>query len=345
MKLIKHWAARFAFVFLSALIVVTNSERVYWYLGGIGIEQNLGIALWYMIPMLAGLWAIGSGASSRIHQLVLAGAVFGFVVEGVLVGVLYEDGPLPVMAALFVGWHGLVSLLTFWYFTRKWLLERKRMALAAGAAVVGSLWGVWSIVYRLPETMEDMEEPFTVMEPAEFAGYALVVGGVFVLAHWLIGYVWPDQFKPGKWGRRGIVALCLGYASLAVIPAIPWAPIKFGVLMGGTLWLLRRSREHTTGEPSAIEALRGRVALSDVAILMIAPVAAGLAYAGVWALDLSDDVVQGIFATFSITEVVAGLVAFVWAARRSIRSPRGSRGEFPPTPELRSAVLSPQRGV
>ncbi len=310
-----------AFVFLSSLIVVTASERVYWYLGGIGLEENLLIAVFYMIPTLAALWAIGSGPSSRVHQMVLAGAIFGFVVEGVLTTVVYEDGPLPVLAALFVGWHGLLSVVAFWFFARKWLLERRTKALAAASALVGIYWGIWSIVYRLPEATEDFEETFAVMEPPEFAVYALVVGAIFALAHWLIGWVWPAEFSPGKWGRRAIVALLLAYAALAVLPAVPWAPAKFAVLTGSAVWLLSRSRRATPNEPSAIAALQGRVALRDTAILLIAPVAAALAYGGVWALDPSDDLVHGLFATFSILQVVAGLIAFSWAARKSLRSP------------------------
>ena len=319
---IKKRVSGLVFVLLSSLLVVTASERVYWYLGGIGFEENIVIALFYAIPTLAALWAIGSGPSSGLHQMVLAGAIFGFVVEGVLTVVLYEDGPLPVLAALFVGWHGLLSVVCFWYLARKWLLERRRRPLAIGAAAVGLYWGVWSIVYRLPEATEDFEQTFAVMEPGDFTVYALVVGAIFAAAHWLIGFVWPDQFRPGKWGRRGIVLLLAAYAALAVLPLVPWAPLKFGVLVGGTLWLLGRSRESTADEPSAIELLQGRVAARDAAMLLIAPVFASLSYAVAWGLELSDDAVSGLFAAFSGLQIVAGLVAFIWAARRSLQKPQ-----------------------
>jgi hypothetical protein len=328
---IRKWASGLAFVFLSSLLVVTASERVYWYLGGVGFEQNLLIAAFYMIPTLAALWAIGSGASSRLHQMVLAGAIFGFVVEGVLTTVIYEDGPLPLLAALFVGWHGLLSVVCFWYLTRKLLLERRLLALGVGAAVTGLLWGIWSIVYRLPEALEGHEETHSVMEPGEFAVYALVVGVIFAVTHWLIGFVWPQQFRPEKWGRRGIAVLLLGYAALAVLPAVPWAPIKFGVLVGTMLRLLRRSRETTLAEPSAIESLQGMIRWQDAAILMVAPLLAGVSYAVVWSLDPSEDFVQGVFATFSGLQVLAGLVAFAWAARRSTR------------PAMEDVVVSPSR--
>ena len=317
---LKHWSKGFAFVFLSALLMVTASERVYWYVGGVSFESILGIAIFYMIPTLAALWALGSGPSSRIHQVILAGAIFGFVVEGVLTTVVYEDGVLPVMAALFVGWHGLLSVVAFWYLARRWLLDRKRRALAVGSAATGLLWGVWSIVYTLPEASEDFEEGFSIMEPGEFAIYALVVGAAYAAAHYLIGHVWPESFRPGKWGSRGIVILMVAYAAMAVIPAVPWAPLKFAILVGGSVWLLRRSRQATPDEPSAIAALQGHVALRDVFLLLIMPVVAAFAYAAVWSLELSETAVQEIFETVSLMTVLAGLVAYGWAWRRSVRS-------------------------
>lgn len=316
---LNRWGRGFAFVFLSALIMVTASERVYWYLGGATLESIFAIAGFYLIPTLAGLWALGSGPSNRIHQVILAGAIFGFVVEGVLTTVVYEDGALPVMAALFVGWHGLLSVVSFWFLARKWLLERRRRALIIGSTFMGLLWGIWSIVYTNPDALEDFEESFAVMGPRDFAIYAMIIGAVFAAAHWLIGYVWPEQWSPSRWGRRGIVILLAGYASLAVMPAVIWAPIKFAILVGGTLWLLRRSRVRTAGEPSVMAALQGHPALRDVAMLMIMPVVAAVTYAGMWWLDLSEVGTQELFELMSIGQMVAGAVAFGWAARQALR--------------------------
>lgn len=197
---IKRWANGFAFIFLSSLAMVTASERVYWYLGGASFELLFAIAGFYLIPTLAGLWALGSGSSSRLHQIILGGAIFGFVVEGVLTTVIYEDGPLPLMAALFVGWHGLLSVVGFWYLTRRWLLSRSRGKLAIGAALMGVYWGIWSIVYVLPDALEGFDEVYPVMGPGGFAIYAVIVGAAFAVGHWLVGYVWPDRFEPGQWG-------------------------------------------------------------------------------------------------------------------------------------------------
>ncbi|MEZ5175332.1 MAG: hypothetical protein R2823_03910 [Acidimicrobiia bacterium] len=316
---IARWTRVSAFVFLSSVVMVTASERVYWYLGGATAETLVLTPLFYVIPALVGLWTLGSGPSSRLHQIVLGGAVFGFIVEGVLTTEIYLDGPLPAMAALFVGWHGLLSVVSFWYLARRWLLDRQRHRLAIGAGLIGAYWGVWSIVYSLPPALTDFEDPYEIMNPAGFAVYALIVGAVFAAAHWLLGFVWPDRFAPGRWGGRGIVALCAGYAALAVLPVVIWAPIKLGVLLGGTLWLLSKSRESTPSEPSAIASLQGRVRPGDVAILMIMPLVAIATYGVMWSLDLSVVGLQTVYGVGTGIQIAAGLVAYIWAAYRSLR--------------------------
>ena len=315
---LKRLASTTAFVYLSAMTMVIASERVYWYVGGMSVESILGIGVFYMIPALAVLWTLGSGPSQRLHQIVLGGAVFAFVVEGVLTFVIYEDGPLPIMAALFIGWHGLLSVVGFWYLARRWLIERRRLLLAGSAAATGLYWGVWSIIYRLPEASGEFEESFSVMEPGEFAIYALVVGAALVGAHWLLGWVWPEEYVPTRSGRIGITLIVAAYFAVAVLPAVIWAPVKLAVLLGGALWLLERSRRVTPDEPSVISSLQGRVAFRDAALLTALPVAAIAGYSLVWSMDPDQGTTEALFLTMVATQVVAGLAGFVWAAHRAL---------------------------
>lgn len=319
---IKSRAATTAFVYLSALTMATASERVYWYVGGLSLESILGIAVFYMVPTLAALWALGSGPSRRLHQIVLGGAVFAFAVEGILTPVVYEDGPLPIMAALFVGWHGLLSVVGFWYLTRRWLLERKRVLLVGGATLMGIYWGLWTMTFTLPGALDDLEGTNSVMAPGEFTRYSLAVGLAFVVAHWLLGYVWPEGFRPGKRGGTAITLLLGAYFSVAVLLFVPWAPIKLAALLGATMWLLRRSREATPDEPSIVESLQGRVALTDAALLMAMPIAASVTYGAVWSLGLGDSAVSALNVTMVVLQVLAGFLVFGWAARRALRSKR-----------------------
>ena len=103
------------FVYLTSTIVVMASERVFWYWAGFTVDSVFALGAFYLIPTASALWVLARAHATRWYHVILAGAVFGFVVEGVLTPMLYIDGPLPIMAAMFVGWHGVLAFFGFWY--------------------------------------------------------------------------------------------------------------------------------------------------------------------------------------------------------------------------------------
>ncbi len=316
-----RWVSLAMFAYLTSTIVVMASERVYWYWGGVTAGNIFEIALFYLIPTLAGLWAMALIPATRIHQVVLAGAVFAFVVEGVLTPIIYADGPFPVLAALFVGWHGMLAFAGFWYLTRKLLVEGRRRTLVTAAAVVGGLWGFWAIVASLADPPAEIAGA-AVMSPPEFAAYAFVVGAVLAVAHWGIGFVWPDEgWRPGRIATAILVLGSLAYMAVAVLPAVPWAPLKLAALLGATAWLARRSRAGIpAGEPSVIARLAGEVRLRDTVVLLAMPATASVVYLLAWSADLPDVVLSVGYWVFVAAQVIGGGWAFTWAARRSVRS-------------------------
>ena len=250
------------FVYLSATIVVMASERVYWYWAGFNAESVLTIAAFYLIPTWAGLWALAANNAVRLHHVVLGAAVFAAVTEGVLTPVIYLDGPLPIMAFMFIGWHGLLAFVGFWYLARKWLIEGARRALTISSVAVGAGWGLWALssaVGDLPDA-DLIEEGLnlTALKPGEFGLYALGVGGVLVAAHWLLGFVWPREWRPSRPAAWTLAVVAIGYMAVAVIPTVPWAPAKLAILVGGPVWLLARHRTTLDGQAAIWERLAGR---------------------------------------------------------------------------------------
>lgn len=318
-----------AFSYLSAVLMVMASERVYWYWAGFTAESVLGSAAVYLIPVTAALWTLALASAARLHQVILGAAVYAFVTEGVVTPIIYADGPLPVLAAMFVGWHGLVALVGFWYLTRRWLLEGNLRRLTWVAAAFGVGWGVWAASSSAaeppePELIEQGFDP-TVLSAGRFAVYAMAVGVTFSVAHWLIGFVWPGRWRPGRASTVLVVIAATAYMSLAVLPGVVWAPLKLAVFLGGTLWLLSKARRSTADEMSVFEELVGHVPIHRVAVLLIMPLGAAGTYAGVDALALTTDVLEGIYWTLVAIQVLAGGATFAWAAYRSLaRTPAGS---------------------
>ena len=339
-----------AFVYLTSTIVVMASERVYWYWAGFGVDSMLFLGGFYLIPTMAGLWALALGRARRIHHMILAGSIFAFVVEGVLTPIIYMDGPLPLMAAMFIGWHGLVAFVGFWYLIRRWLLDRRAGLLALASLLFGAFWGVWAVSSALGDPLgaEDIAEMGfepVMLDPAGFAGYALMVGALLAMSHWLIGFVWPVGWKPGRLSTRLLFVVSGLYMAVAVLLVIPWAPLKLAVMIGGTWKLMRRSNTGSSTnhlEPTILDRLAGRVRLRDASILMLIPIAAATSYAGAWQARESASVMEATYWGLVATQIIVGGAAFIWAWRQARRQDVPTAVAAPALDRLQSTLQDPR---
>lgn len=325
------WARRLqllAFLYLSSLVIVMGSERIYWYWGGVTVDSILGLALAYSLPVAAGLWALALTRGTGLHHVVLAGAVFGFVVEGVLTPIIYADGLLPLFAAMFVGWHGIVAFVGLWYLVRKWLLAGRTTLLGAVTAAIGMAWGLWARAAAATETLEPEEIAglaaegidTSILSPAEFTLYAALVGVIFALAHMALSYVWPQTWTPGKRSTKAVVLVAIGYMSLAVLPVVIWAPAKLAVLVGCSVFLMRKGRRNDL--PTIVTQLAGHFPLRRLLALAPLPVVAAFTYQLAASGVVSDDLLVTFYWSMVGAQVVGGAAAYAWAARRSLRSRR-----------------------
>ena len=307
-----------AFVYLTSIIVVMGSERVYWYWAGLTAGSVLEMAAFYVVPVAVAVWILALVPARRFHQVVLGGAVFAFVVEGVLTPIIYADGPLPVLASLFVGWHGMVAFVGMWYLTRRWLLAGYTHLVMRASSAFGTLWGVWAFV----AAFGDPELPGgtgDVLSPGQFTVYALGVGVVFVAAHWLIGFVWPEEWKPGRASTWIVGIVAVTYFAVAVLFAVPWAPAKLGILLGGTYWLMCRAPDGVQANgPTVLDRLSGTISLTSTAPILVAPLMASIAYGAMWLIDAPDAALGGLYWVFVAAQIVGGGIAYTWAARRSL---------------------------
>ncbi|GMQ98958.1 MAG: hypothetical protein BMS9Abin17_1496 [Acidimicrobiia bacterium] len=309
------------FVALSAVIVTMASERVYWYWAGLNVGSVIEISLFYVIPVSGALWALAHAKATRVHQVVLAGAFFAFLVEGVLTPVIYQDGPLPIMAAMFVGWHGILAFVGFWYLTRRWLLERRTLLTAIAATAFGVLWGIWAIVSAVGDTT-DIEGGATVLEPSQFALYAIGVGATLAAAHWLIGFVWPTSWRPSRASTIIVGVVNAAYMAVAVILFVPWAPAKLALLLGGTYWLMTKGRDTNHDEPRILDRLAGRIRARDAAVLLLMPLTAAATYGAIWAIGISAAVSAAVYWALILAQILGGGAAYIWATRRALTTQR-----------------------
>lgn len=324
-----------AFVYLTATILVPASERVYWFWSGFTADSVVFLSIFYLIPTAAALWALALAPARRFHQVVLAAAIYAFT------PIIYVDGPLPVMAAMFVGWHGLVAFVGFWYQTRRWLLARQVRLIAGASALFGFFWGAWALSSASagapgPEEIAELGGEARILDPGEFGLYATMVVATLAAAHWLIGFVWPRGWKPARRSMLIVIGSAGLYMMVAVVIAVPWAPVKLAVLIGGTWKLLRRS-PYPVGiggdAPTILDQLAGRVRLLDLTPLALMPAAAVVTYAGLWPLRDDMAVQEAVYWGLVIAQIAVGGALFVWAWRKTRGRPSGETESPPSIPQ------------
>jgi len=319
--------ARAFFVLLSAIVMVFFSEKTFWYIQGYAI---LELVLYYAIPVAVCLWIIDTLRVQRLSGLVLVGALFGFLVEGVLTPVIYEAGLLdPVMPAYFIGWHGLLSLVFGWYLIRKWLKEGRWKRLTLAGSIFGIFWGLWSLPYRLPESIQEFEalvregESFLpgAWPVPEFLFYALVFTGMLMIAHWLLGTrIWQREFKLKKWEMGLLLVLLVFIFAYQVYPVVPLAILKLIPLISLVLLPLGINCLQQD-EEGILATLDGSLHFSQTLPLLVIPVFATLVYGLAAWLHPSRTLLRIIYSSFASSQGLIGAVFFIWAWVDSVRRP------------------------
>jgi hypothetical protein len=273
---------RLLFAALSAAILVVFSEKVYWYIQGYGFLELL---LYYFFPTYVFLWAIEAFRVRRWAPLFLAAALYGFLVEGVLTPVLYEDGLLGLFHVSYtsLAWHALVSVLFGWYWLRRLLIQGDDRRIMLWSAVFGLFWGLWSLAYWLPENLDDAEllaEGFILGKwpVGAFAIYALLFTAALAISHLALarGY-WQASFKPSRYEIGAAWLAIIAYFIVEVVLAVPFAPVKLGALLALVflpLWM-NRQREPAG---SLLAELAKPVAEKKVVLLFVMPLAAIVVY-------------------------------------------------------------------
>lgn len=307
----KNIIYRLLFVGLSTVITVFFSEKVYWYVQGYVLWE---LVLYYAFPVFACLWTIEYFRVRRLAALVLVAALYAFLIEGVLTPVMYEAGLFnPLLPAYFIGWHGLLSFIFGWYIIRKWLLHGYWRRILVVGFIFGLFWGVWSLIYWLPETFEEWAKPGR-WPAIDFAVYVFTFTLTLMLGHWLLGRgVWPREFRPSKIEKWFVSVILVAIFALTVFPVLPMAIFKLLALMGVVFLALRANRLREQNETIFVE-LTGPVKGVHVLTLLSMPVAATLVYVSAVIYQPSEDVIRSLLLEgipFFQTIVGAGL--FLWA--------------------------------
>lgn len=216
----------------------------------------------------------------RIHEkwsLFLAGAIFGWLAEGVIVQTTYEALPLSIS---FTGlaWHALITVWIGWYVSRRALTSPASLRTFGLFAAIGIFYSLWAINWWL-------EPDGGVATLAEFSLYTLMTTLLVALAYALVNWGSSEPFTPNVWATRFVYAAFLAYFAFVTVPAAPISLLVLPILLGLAFYGLRRHRpaEET---PSLTASLRGRIHPLNYLALFTLPLTAIAFYALALALNL-----------------------------------------------------------
>jgi len=266
-------------VLAAGYILFYYSELVFW--ARVKPADNLPewISTWLVYSLLAFVF-LTVVARFRVHTvwaLFLAGAVFGWMTEGIIVQTAYEDLPLS-LSFTGLAWHALISVWVGWYAVRRALFSGLKATLLL-SATIGIGYGLWAISWWV----EPGETP---APPLEFARYALLSTLLLIPAYWLHDRTVPASFRPNRALEIAAGILFLLYFAFITVPAAaPWAAAILPVLLLLVYLALRRNQQRESRTPLHQCFSRTDQPWRYLGLLTL-PLAAALVYAAAYALDI-----------------------------------------------------------
>jgi hypothetical protein len=254
---------RLAVVLSTGYICLFFSELAFWsQYDPKGMAPRELLITWLAYSMVAYVFlsvlALSRGRS--IWALFLAGAVYGWLVEGVVVQTMYDDFPINLSWSG-LAWHALVTILVGWYLVRRVLLDSNYLKTIGASSVIGIIWGGWAIFWWV--------EHNAVTPLWQFALYALAATLVLILSYAVYDLVCPAAFRP-TWIELGALALiAIVYFLFVSLRAKPIAGFILPPLLALVYFALKRNR-NTETRSDLFAAMQGRVkALNYFGLLFI----------------------------------------------------------------------------
>ncbi len=212
-----------------------------------------------------------------IWSLFLAGAIFGWIAEGIVVQTAYDMLPLSIS---FTGlaWHALITVWIGWYAIQKSLLSTDTWSILKLSTAVGFFYGFWAINWWL-------EPDGGVSSVPEFATFSFITTSLVILAYWLANWSSTESLILNRWVITVISGIFSLYFCFVTIPSAPLAAIILPTLFG-LVYLGLRQNCNNEGEGSLLDIHSGRIPFWKYSSLLVLPLTSVLVYTIAISLNL-----------------------------------------------------------
>lgn len=269
-----NWRERWGLVFGATLILWSVSERAFW-----SVFQNGDNVLWiavsilpYLVVTYVSFLAVQYFRVSSVWGLVLIGALYGWLIEGVYAMTLFGAPGIPFPITISwtaLAWHMLLSVMAMLWFHHRALTQSfaQSVLYAMGFAL---LWGVWSMLWFF-------ETPPVTNSIPLFAAHITIVVALMAIGHALLGRRSVVAFNPPRREWIPLASLPILYFLVPVL-YIGFAAAVLPVLFGILYILLARSRKRHAA-PLVLPVLTTHVPKKNLATLALVPIVTTIFYA------------------------------------------------------------------
>lgn len=289
-------------------ILVSVSE--YWFYK---VEDEVDSTLILLAYGLLGylVWAVVQ--QFHVHSLAgatIASALFGFLIEGVPVPVVYSNPPFSILWTS-LAWHAVITIGLGWVLFRYVMVHGRVWQAAALNAGLGILLGVWNaFMWNAQETAGGDELVFVWQPIDAFAMQFLFGYGLFLGGHVMLDRLYPAALsifrleRLGLWSLAGAISVLVAYGSglLALFVVLP-------VLVALCLLVLRKEAQSGSKRTVIDRLYEKRVPLWRFGLSLLIPMGALPIYA---ALVISETAVEAnVF--LILTAGPVAIVALIWS--------------------------------
>lgn len=258
-----QWVRNVSLAAALGTVFFALSESLFWsfWKPGDTAGELFQTYIFYTLATYAFLILIEKYTIQTLSGLALCGALYGWMVEGIIVPEVYSMLPYSIVHTS-LSWHMLITILFGYYWLPKRLFTNQSVLMALVS--FGILWGIYGI---WPGTDPDNSE--WVISTVAFATHTL-----FTVACWMIGlftfiYLKPALFKTSKAEvyilgalflcQYGIQIFATGFLALILLP--------FLLL---TFYILHRRHKVSETRSSVLDFWSAPNPLTLVRILMVA---------------------------------------------------------------------------
>ncbi|MBN2390167.1 MAG: hypothetical protein JXR84_05570 [Anaerolineae bacterium] len=274
MRLIKQFLGTLA----TGYILMFYSEFLFW--ARVRPEDSLSewVSTWLLYSLLA---YVLLSMLARFHvasawALFLAGACFGWLIEGVIVQTAYDALPLS-LSFTGLAWHALVSVWVGFYGVSRGLVAGIGSVLAWSVSI-GTVYGFWSIAWWV-------EPDGGMVHPRAFASFSIMITLLLMIAYWVYGHTIPNSFRSNRTVEVIVSLLLVCYFIFVTIPIVGFVSMILPILLLGLLSTLRHNKQVESGVTLLKKESRVRKVWHYLGLLAL-PLTASLFYIFAFALGI-----------------------------------------------------------